>query len=518
MRRTRLTRTLGVLIPVLLVLPVDGAYAGDAQAWLQWGGPNQDFHAPAGDIASQWPEGGPEELWSRALGDGYSAILAEDGRLYTMYREENEEAVACLDAASGETMWEHRYHHPPHEGHVHSFGSGPRSTPLIAGDMLFTIGVAGRMHALKKKTGEVVWTADLWGDELGGNVRGHGYASSPVAYADTVIVSVGGKAAGLVAFDRTSGAVKWKALDFKSSHSSPRIVELAGETQLLVFMAGELIGVDPDSGKLRWRFAHSNQWGHNISMPIVVDGETIFLSSIQAGARGVRLARDGDTIEPEQIWSTRRIQFYHGSVVGNGDWVYGSSGTMGSAFMAAVNTRTGEIGWRERGIARANCVEADGKLIILDENGVLYLASATPEELVIHARTQLLSRVAWTVPTIVGRTLYVRDNEKILALDLGQSGRISTVASGSHLHLEVEDVARQRPEGVHAGVQQAVLDLEEVNPRRRASRHVDLEVHLHLGGRDAGNSERRVDQAGGNADLRLREEGDLIQGRRVAGE
>jgi hypothetical protein len=92
---------------------------------------------------------------------------------------------------------------------------------------------------------------------------------------------------------------------------------------------------------------------------------------------------------------------------------------MGPAFMTAVNIRTGEIGWRERGIARANCVEADGKLVILDEDGMLLLASATPEKLVVHARTQLLDKVAWTVPTIVGTTLYVRDNGQILALDLG---------------------------------------------------------------------------------------------------
>ena len=154
-------------------------------------------------------------------------------------------------------------------------------------------------------------------------------------------------------------------------------------------------------------------------MPIVVDGDTIFLSSIQAGARGIRLVRTGETMEAKEIWSTRRIQFYHGSVIRNGDWVYGSTGSMGPAFMAAINVRTGDIGWRERGIGRANCVEADGKLIILDEDGVLYLADATPEGLVVKSRTQLLKRVAWTVPTIVGKTMYVRDNEQILAVNLG---------------------------------------------------------------------------------------------------
>ncbi|MDH3785112.1 MAG: PQQ-like beta-propeller repeat protein [Acidobacteriota bacterium] len=405
-----------ILVSVLLAFAPVAAQAGE---WLQWGGPSQDFRAPAGKLATSWPEDGPEQLWSRDLGEGYSAILVESGRLFTMYRVGDKEAVVCLDAKTGETVWEQRYEHSPAQDHVYGYGAGPRSTPLISGGMLFTIGVAGRMHALNKIDGEVVWTAELWDGDLGGNVRAHGYSSSPVAYKDTVIVSVGGENAGLIAFDRKTGTAKWKALNFKNSHSSPRIVEIAGETQLLVFMAEELIGVNPETGALRWRYAHANQWGHNISMPIVVDGDTIFLSSIQAGARGIRLVRQGEAMEVHEIWSSRRIQFYHGSAIRDGDWVYGSTGTMGPSFMAAVNLRSGEIGWRERGFGRANCVEADGKLIILDEDGVLYLARATPEKLVVLGKTQLLKRVAWTVPTIVGKTMYVRDNAQILAVNLG---------------------------------------------------------------------------------------------------
>jgi len=185
-------------------------------------------------------------------------------------------------------------------------------------------------------------------------------------------------------------------------------------------MSGELLGVDPDDGRVRWRYPHANQWGHNITMPEVVGGDRVFLSSPQVGARGLKLTRQERKIEVEEIWSSRRLQFYHGSSVLIGDWVYGSSGMTSPAFMTAVNIRTGELGWRERGFAKANCVEADGKLVILGEDGMLYLANATPERLVVLDRTQLLDGVAWTVPTIVGRTLYARNNEQIVAVDLGQ--------------------------------------------------------------------------------------------------
>jgi len=191
--------------------------------WTQWGGPNQDFRAPSAGLAAKWPEAGPKPLWKRALGDGYSAILFDEGRLYTMYRDGGDEIVVCLNAANGETVWERRYADAPKEGHVHQFGDGPRSTPLVDGDRVYSIGVAGKMHCLNKKDGTVVWSHDLWGDEFKGTYLNHGYASSPIAYKDTVIVLVGGEGHSIVAFNKKDGSVAWKALDYKNSYSTPRI-------------------------------------------------------------------------------------------------------------------------------------------------------------------------------------------------------------------------------------------------------------------------------------------------------
>jgi outer membrane protein assembly factor BamB len=400
-----------------VALTVQGSVANVTAAWSQWGGPNQDFRAPAAGLASGWPDAGPERLWSRNLGDGYSAILFEEGRLYTMYRSGEMEVVVCLAAETGKTIWEHSYD-APYRG-FRGYGTGPRSTPVISGDLLFTIGASGELKALNKNNGQGLWGHSLWGVDFNGKIHSHGYSSSPVAYNETLIVLVGGENSSLVAFNQTNGSVKWRALSSRNSYSSPRVVKLAGEDQLLVFMAEELIGVDPENGTLRWRYPHANQWGMNISMPTVVGGDTIFLSSPQAGAKGLRLARNGVEFEVEELWSTRRVQFYHGSTIQNGDWVYGSSGVTTPAFMMSVNIQSGEIGWRQRGFAKANCVEADGKLVILDEDGMLYLTTATPEKIEVHAKTQLLNRVAWTVPTIVGTKMYVRDNKQIIAVELG---------------------------------------------------------------------------------------------------
>jgi outer membrane protein assembly factor BamB len=402
----------------LTALTAAGCSDTSASDWTQWGGPHQDFEAASKGLATEWPDGGPPELWSRELGDGYSGILHERGKLYTMYRVgEEEEAVVVLDAKTGETVWEHRYAMMPEEGHVSQFGDGPRATPLIDGDRIYTIGIAGRMHCLNKKDGSVLWTTDLWGEELGGNILQHGYSSSPIVYGETVITLVGGEGASVVAFDRNTGEVRWKTADaFENSYSTPRILSVDGEEQLVAFMRQNVIGLSPSTGELKWSVEHE---GANVSMPVMLDAQNLFVSSPGAGAKGLKITNKEDgTSEVEVVWSTRKIQFYHVTTIRNGDWIYGSTGT-GPCFMAALNMRTGEIGWRERGIPKANVAGADGKVFILDEEGKLYLATASPEGLDIHSQAEILDEVAWTLPTIIGKTLYARDTKKIVALDLG---------------------------------------------------------------------------------------------------
>ena len=395
-----------------------GLALGESASWTQWGGPNQDFKAPSTGLAKSWPDSGPPQLWSRDLGDGYTGILFEDGKLYTMYREGEQEVVISLDASNGETIWEHRYDHSPRDGHVTQFGEGPRSTPLIAGKHLYTIGVAGKMHALNKKTGKVVWAHDLW-DEFDGNVLNHGYSSSPIVYKNTIIALVGGEGASIVAFNAKDGSLVWKAQSFKNSYSTPQILSVDGQDQMVVFMAEELIGLDPENGDLKWSVPHKNQWGQNINMPVMADANHMFLSALGAGAKGLKLTNRDNKTDVEEVWTTRKIQYYHVTSVRDGDYVYGSTGGGAPSFMSAVNIKTGEIAWRKRGFAKANCIAADGRLFILDEDGKLAMATATPDDLTIHSEVELMESRAWTVPTIVGKTMYVRDNKTIVALDLG---------------------------------------------------------------------------------------------------
>jgi len=407
---------------VMTVVLALGLWSSHASAqWTQWGGPNQDFMAKSKGLSESWSEEGPERVWERDLGEGYSAILVDGGRLYTMYRPGDQEAVVCLDAKTGKTIWEHKYDSKPDENHVKEFGSGPRATPLIVGDRIFTIGVSGTMHCLNKEDGTVYWNKELWADpKFGGTRLNHGYSSSPVAYKDMVIALVGGEGSSIVAFDQATGEVIWKKHDFKNSYSTPRIIELDGRDHMVTFMAQEIVGLDPEDGALKWRYEIGNQYGQNVCLPSWDDDtNTLFFSTNQAGARGLKLTPKGDDVETEELWKTRKIQLYHVTSVNVGDWVFGTTGGGAPHFFAAINMKSGKIAWRKRGFSKATLVYADGRFIVLDQNGQLGLVTATPEEYKVHSTYQLFDHDrAWTVPTVVGTTMYVRDKNKIMALDL----------------------------------------------------------------------------------------------------
>ncbi|UCE59640.1 MAG: PQQ-binding-like beta-propeller repeat protein [Phycisphaerales bacterium] len=391
--------------------------AAQAQ-WTEYGGPGQGFTADSTGLAKEWPAQGPPRLWSRELGKGYSSILADDGRLYTMYRRGDEEHVISLDAASGATLWEQAYESSPVSTHHGEYGDGPNATPLLTGGRLYTIGVAGVMHCLDARTGKVIWSRKLWTEPRDRHPHRFGYSASPIEYKNTIITAVGEEGRSIVALNKDDGKIVFEALDYANSYATPAIMHINGEDQLVAFMGTEAIGADPDTGQLKWEYPIRNQWEHNISGPVLVD-DTLFISTLEAGSRGIKFTELGSKTVVEEVWSTRKIRVLYAGWVRIGDYVYGSSGDIGNYLLAAVHAKTGKIAWRKRGFGHAHLVYTDGRVIVLDEFGTLALATATPDDLTIHSKVKVLETPSWTPPTIAGKRLFARDVKTIVALDLG---------------------------------------------------------------------------------------------------
>ena len=356
-----------------------------AGSWRQWGGPTRDFMSEAVGLADSWNEDGPPVVWTRPLGLGHSSIVVDGGVLYTMYRRSDEsarrggrgnrgggveasEVVIAMDAATGETKWEYEC---PSEPLNFRFGAGPHSTPLVVGDLVFTVGTNKQMHALTKETGALVWSLDLI-DEYGAPptlIRPAvqaGYGGNPLAFEDTIILQAGGEGQAVMALRQRDGALVWRNGDFLIAN-------------------------------------------------------VLFVSSAyNQGSRALKLTRQGADTNVEELWFTGRMKLMFVNAIRIGDFVYGTDGGFGPAFLTALDINTGAAGWQERGFGRSSLVHADGKVFLLDEDGDLVLGRVSPTGFTTLSRAHIFDTTAWTVPTVVGTTLYARDREKIVALDVGR--------------------------------------------------------------------------------------------------
>jgi outer membrane protein assembly factor BamB len=397
--------------------------------WLQWGGPTRNFISDAKGLAASWPAGGPKKLWSRVLGEGHSSIVVENGRLYTQYRQINrspggathDETVAAFDAATGKTLWEFTYAAPT-AGIDFTQGFGPHSTPLIVGNRVFATSSRSELFALDKATGKQIWAHDMV-KEYRAVPTGRGYSCSPIFHNGLVIVTMGGPDQAVAAFDAQTGKLAWKGGYFVWAPASPILIEVDGQRQLVVFGGDLIAGMDPMTGRTLWTHPHKTDWGLNISTPVwsATDHLLFASSAYGTGSRGIELRQAGGKTTVTEKWASSRMRVHIGTVIRLGDYAYGSSGDFGPAFISAIDMKTGAIAWQDRSFARAQLLYADDKLVVLDEDGTLGLATVSPQGLKVLVRANVLTNLAWTPPTLVGTSLYVRDRKTMAAFDLGGS-------------------------------------------------------------------------------------------------
>ena len=392
-----------------------------AEDWPLWGGKNRDFRVNTSGLADSWPAAGPKKVWSRALGDGYSAIAEENGILYTAFRRNSKDVITALDAATGKTLWEYEYDNPFTNAFSEKVGPGPYAMPQAVGDRILAASGTGKIHSLDKKTGRQHWSHDLY-NEFHGTHLEYGYSSHGLPYKDTIIYQAGGNGDGIIAFRQSDGAVVWKALQFTNSHSSPLLINVDGQPQVVVLASSTVFGLNPDNGTLLWSHEHKTNYGLAISTPVWGPGNLLFVASAYGtGARVLHLSQSGGKTTVNQLWYDPHLELHIGTVIQRDGYVYLSRGYNGPVLMTAVEMKTGKIAWQERGFAKAQLIYADGKLILADEDGTLALCRATPQKFEVLSKVSVLQNIAWTPPTLVGTTLYLRDRKTIEALNLAKT-------------------------------------------------------------------------------------------------
>ena len=389
--------------------------------WSQWGGPTRDFVSPETGLLDRWPEGGPEELWSTSIPGRYAGLVVHDGRLVSAFaRTEGEELVAALDALDGTILWETANpQRPPGEEVMLNFGRGPNATPLVHDGRVFSVGFSGFLQALDLDTGERLWSHDLYAD-LGAKEHTFGYSISPLRVDDTLIVGVGSAEIGLAAFDLEDGTLAWKSDPVDVSYTSPLPIRVDGREELVLMASTEVVGLDPRTGEVLWRHPHRNLNDNNCWQPVwSPEHGLLTISSHSDGyTQGLRLAHDEGRATVEEVWTNRKVNYFHSTSVRLVDVIVGSDGTDPPTFLTALDLVTGERLWKERGFSKASCLLVEGRLLLVTDAGEVVLADADRSGLRVRSRFHPLRETAWAAPTVADGILYLRDPYRVRAFDL----------------------------------------------------------------------------------------------------
>ncbi len=400
---------------LVLFMSILSAIPGSAEVfdWPQWRGPHRDAVSRETGLVDRWGEKGPEILWRIDAGHGFSSISVSQGKLYTMWDEGEKQLLVCLDAAAGRELWRHEMG----PAFRHSYGNGPRSTPLVDGGIVYAIGTGGLLLAAEARTGKTVWQRNLVSD-FDTALPSYGFSTSPLVGDGKLIIEAGGRSAAFAALDKKTGEVVWTADDDQPAYSSPIKIEVADVSQVVFWSAHGLRSVAVETGEVLWRYSRetfcpASGAPLNTGTPIFIAPDRLFLSS-SAGAAVIRLGRAGDRFRVEDVWQSNELRSDVNTALLSDGHIYGfDRGTLKS-----LDAVTGEVRWQARSFQRGSLIAADGKLIVLGEQGKLALVAATPEKYIEHSTAQVLEGRNWTSPTLAGGRLYLRNQEEIVCIDL----------------------------------------------------------------------------------------------------
>jgi outer membrane protein assembly factor BamB len=197
---------------------------GNGADWPQFLGPTRNGAYAGGDLAEVWPKDGPKKVWEKQVGQGFSGPVVSGDKVILFHRVGDKEIVECLEAKSGKTVW--KFDYPTSYRDDFGFDEGPRATPSVSEGRVYTFGAEGALNCVDLATGSNVWTVNAK-KELEAPKGFFGFACSPLIEGNAVLLSVGGKnGAGIVAFEKATGKLLWKATDDEASYSSPVLATL----------------------------------------------------------------------------------------------------------------------------------------------------------------------------------------------------------------------------------------------------------------------------------------------------
>ncbi|HEX5444976.1 MAG TPA: PQQ-binding-like beta-propeller repeat protein [Pirellulales bacterium] len=439
--------------PKTRALPDLGTRRG-GDDWPAFLGPTGDSKSRETGILTDWPEAGPPLVWQKRVGDGYGMPAISRGRLLQFAAAGPQMRLLCLNSETGDELWKFEYDSDYRD--LYNYDNGPRCAPLVDGDRVYIYGAEGILHCLRVTDGKVLWKVDT-AEKFGVVQNFFGVGSTPVIEGNLLIAQVGGSpdesrqlppgqldrvkpnGACVVAFDKTTGKVRYQLGDDLASYASPVLATIHGRRWCFVFAREGLLGFEPRSGKLDFHFpwrAKSLE-SVNASNPVVV-GDRVFISETYGPGSALLKVRPGGY---DVVWSDQEkrrgktLQTHWNTPIFHEGYLYASSGRhTQNAELRCVELETGNVMWSQPGLGRSSLLYVDGHFVCLTEHGALFLFKPTPEKLDIVAQTILPSKdepagfdggparmlryPAWAAPILSHGLLYLRGADRLVCLEL----------------------------------------------------------------------------------------------------
>jgi outer membrane protein assembly factor BamB len=379
--------------------------APQAHDWPQWRGPERTGVSSESGLLRQWPASGPPVVWSAAnLGAGYGSVAVSGTRVFVQGMRNRQSAVSSLNRADGALIWQKAVGPAGNNDR----GPGPRSTPTIDGDRLYVLTESGDLACMRVQDGSIVWQRNIL-KEFGGRNISWDISESPLVDGNRVIVSPGGRNAGVVALDKMTGSTIWtaKELSDEAGYASPVVADVQGVRTVMTLTGGAGIGIRASDGKLMWRYRQVANNTANVATPIFFDNKVFYSSGYGTGGALLGLRAEAGEVRAQEIYFTRDMQNHHGGVVLVNGHLYGFN----NSILTCLEFLSGKMMWRDRSVGKGSVISADGHLYIVGEDHTVGLVEATAAGYREKGRFRIADHglPSWSHPVVSGGRLYIRN-------------------------------------------------------------------------------------------------------------
>lgn len=410
----------------------------NAQDWTQYLGPNRNGTSPQKNLLRTWPQQGPSVLWTVNVGIGFGGPVVKEGKVYLLDRDDKiGDKLRCLDFSTGKELWNFAYDAP---GSVMFPGS--RSVPTLDGNRIYTCGPYGQLYCIDINTHKPVWTKNVWTDFGGGQIPRWAITQCPLVYGDLLIVASQAPQAGVVAYNKLTGDVKWTTPSIGGvGYVSPVIAKISGENHAVMISASsgrgesaspsKVVGIDPLTGKILWEYTG---WSCSIPVPAALDaGENRILvtGGYNAGAAMIKVEKktDGSYAVTELYKNPDFGAHTQPPVLVNGNF-YAQYSTNERKDGMVCMSMDGQVKWktgRAPAFDKGGSILADGLLISTDGASKLFLIQPDPSAFKPLASAELLKAETgddrfptqnWAPLALVDGKLLIRDQSRLMCVKL----------------------------------------------------------------------------------------------------